>query len=93
MRVVVTSGFQQAYRQLSPRMRKIIDSKIQQLRMNPAHPSLQAHRLRKARSENVWICYISINKRLLYQNKDNTIYLLDVGEHSIVERIHLRRFA
>ncbi len=91
-RVIETPSFQQAYRQLSPRIQKIVDNKIEQLLKNQAHPSLQAHRLRQARAKGVWICYISITKRLLYQYKDSAIYLLDVGEHCVVERIHQRRF-
>jgi mRNA-degrading endonuclease YafQ of YafQ-DinJ toxin-antitoxin module len=85
-------SFQYAYKQLPSHMQRKVNYKIQQLVENPAHPSLQVHRLRQAREKNVWICYISITKRLLYQYKDGTIYLWDVGEHAVVERIHQRRF-
>ncbi|GAC1457594.1 MAG: hypothetical protein PVS3B3_31680 [Ktedonobacteraceae bacterium] len=91
--IVATKDFQHAYKQLGPRMQKIVDKKIRCLATNYTYPSLQAHRLKQARAENVWICYITITKRLLYQYKNGSIYLWDVGEHSIVERVHLRNFA
>src|SRR5947209_7738107 len=83
--VIATPGFLKAYQRLSLQMQRIVDSKIEQLVSNPAHPSLQAHRLRMAKADKVWSCYISINKRLLYQYKDGKIYLWDVGEHAIVD--------
>ncbi|HLH61296.1 MAG TPA: hypothetical protein VKV20_06380 [Ktedonobacteraceae bacterium] len=85
-------AFLESYRQLPERIRRIVDSKIEQLAANPGHRSLQAHKLRQVKGETIWSCYISINKRLLYQYKRGHIYLWDVGEHSIVERAHLRRF-
>lgn len=91
-RVITTPSFRETYRRLPTRLQRIIDNKIEQLVNNPSHRSLQAHRLRRTKGENVWSCYISINKRLLYQYKDGHIYLWDVGEHSIVERAHLRHF-
>lgn len=56
IKVVATQGFQHAYRHLPFRMQRIVDSKIEQLANNAAHPSLQAHRLRQAEAENVWSC-------------------------------------
>lgn len=90
--VIATPSFLEKYQQMSPRMQRLINRKIDRLAKNPSHRSLQAHRVRRAKGENVWSCYISINKRLLYQYKDSTIYLWEVGEHAIVERAHLRRF-
>jgi mRNA-degrading endonuclease RelE of RelBE toxin-antitoxin system len=90
--VIATRAFLEAYQQLPLRVQSIIDSKIEQLARNPSHRSLQAHKLHRVKGENVWSCYISINKRLLYQYKNGKIYLWYVGEHVIVERAHLRRF-
>lgn len=91
-RIITTHDFRESYRRLSPRIQRIVDKKIRQLANNHAHPSLQAHRLHQAKAKNVWICYISITKRLMYQYRNGTIYLWDVGEHAIVERVHQRRF-
>ena len=91
-RIIRTADFRQAWEQLTPQMQRIVDNKIRRLGENPAHPSLKAHRLRQVRTADVWVCYITVNKRLLYQHKGNTIYLWNVGEHSLVERVHLRNF-
>ena len=90
--IVATPEYVKNYQRLSKEMQKIVDTKIKQLVSNAAHPSLQTHRLKRAKAEDVWGCYISFSKRLIYQYKDGKIYLWDVGEHSIVERIHLRNF-
>lgn len=86
-RIIRTQAFRTAYSQLSADMRKIVEGKIQLLAANPAHPSLQVHRLQYIKAKKVWICYISVNNRLLYQYKDNAFYLWDVGKHSVVERV------
>src|SRR5438876_11669081 len=90
--VFTTPMFLESYGRLPERIRSIVDSKIERLARNPAHRSLQAHKLRQAKGKNIWSCYISINKRLLYQYKDGKIYLWNVGEHSVVERAHLRHY-
>lgn len=92
LQIVETQSFQESYRQLTPRTQKIVDKKLQHLVSNHTHPSLRAHRVLKAKGENMWIGYVSITERLLYQFKDGIIYLWDVGGHSIVDRVHLRQF-
>lgn len=90
MRVVFTHKYRQAYRQLSHQMQKIVDGKIDQLRTNPAHPSLQVHRHRRVRS--VWICYINRGIRLLFQSTGGCIYLQNIGDHSIEDHISVAQF-
>ncbi len=90
--IIATPSYTKNYQRLSSQMRKIVDAKIDQLITNPAHPSLKTHRLKRARAEGVWGLYISFNKRLIYQCIGARIYLHDIGEHSIVERVHLRNF-
>jgi mRNA-degrading endonuclease YafQ of YafQ-DinJ toxin-antitoxin module len=92
MKVIATRSFRDAYKRLPAHVRKMVDNTIDLLASNPYHPSLQAHRLHQAKAEDVWSCYVSINKRLLYQYKDGNIYLWDVGEHSVIERVRQRRF-
>jgi mRNA interferase RelE/StbE len=92
-RIIRTPTFKAAFERLHTGIRKVVEEKIRLLAENPAHPSLQVHRLRRARAQNVWICYISINKRLLYQYKGHALYLWDVGEHCVVERIRQNRFS
>lgn len=87
-----TPAFLASYRRLPKRVRVLVDEKIELLSRNPAHRSLQAHKLRQVKSDTLWGCYVSINKRLLYQIKNGMIFLWDVGEHSIIDHIHRRRF-
>jgi mRNA interferase RelE/StbE len=92
VQVIHTQDFLKAYQQLSLKMRGIVDRKIELLAINPAHPGLQAHRLKRANADDVWSCSISFSKRLIYQYRNSAIYLYDVGEHGIVDRVHLRNF-
>jgi addiction module RelE/StbE family toxin len=90
--IIMTSDFQRAWRQLTPQMQRIVKNKISRLVENPGHPSLHTHRLRQTR-EDIWVCYVSNSMRLLYEYKEGALYLWDVGSHSIVDRVHLRKFA
>lgn len=92
VKVRMTGNFRQAWKQLTPQMRRIVKNKIDLLVENTGHPSLNTHRIRQAR-EDIWVCYISNSMRLLYEYKDGTLYLWDLGNHSIVDKVHLRRFA
>lgn len=92
IQIITTQNFLKAYQRLPPKMRRIVNTKIKLLAINPAHPGLQAHRLQRANAEDVWSCRISFNKRMIYQKRDGAIYLHDIGEHSIVDRVHLRNF-
>jgi mRNA interferase RelE/StbE len=90
--IIRTQTFRAAYTRLPAEVRRIVEEKIRLLAENPTHPSLQTHRLRRISTQKVWICYISTNKRLLYQYKNDVIYLRDVGKHSIVDRIRQYQF-
>ncbi len=92
VKVRMTVNFRQAWKRLTPQMQRIVRNKIDLLVENPSHPSLNAHRLRQVR-EAIWVCYISNSMRLLYEYKADTLYLWDLGNHSVVDRVHLRRFA
>jgi len=91
--IVRTSDFQRSYAKLTKRMKNNVDRKIKALAENRAHPSLRTHRVKEAKAEDVWVCYVSIHKRLLYQYQQGAIYVWDVGGHRIIDRVHLRDFA
>ncbi len=92
VKVVTTDDFRYAWNRLTPQMQRIIKNKINRLAENRGHPSLHVHRLRKVR-EDIWVCYITINMRLLYEYREDTLYLWNLGGHSIVDKVHLRKFA
>jgi mRNA-degrading endonuclease YafQ of YafQ-DinJ toxin-antitoxin module len=91
VQVISTETFQQTFSYLSPQMQKITMRKIRLLAQHPHHPSLQPHRVQQCK-EDLWIGYISMSVRLLYQYERNTLYLHEVGSHVIVDRVHLRSF-
>lgn len=90
--ILATETVDQALRQLSEPMRKTVLSKIDLLAENPAHPSLQVHKLQKIKAD-IRECYITVNMRLLFDVKDGALRLWDLGSHSIVDHAHLRGFA
>lgn len=92
MQVVTTASFQQAYNRLPPQRQRIVMRKIQLLAQHPHHPSLQSHRVQQCK-DDLWIGYISMPLRLLYQYKKNVLYLYAVGPHCIVDKVHLRDFS
>ncbi|MFL5663833.1 MAG: UvrD-helicase domain-containing protein, partial [Ktedonobacteraceae bacterium] len=90
--ILVSDTFDQSLQQLTPSMQENVFKKVKLLAQNPAHPSLNTHRLHKARG-NIWDCYISDGMRLLYEIKEGTLRLWDIGSHAIVDTVHLRGFA
>ncbi len=65
--------------------------KIKLLAENPAHPSLNAHKLKRVPDK--WECYISMSHRLIYEYHDKEILLWSIGDHSIVDQAHIRSFS
>jgi superfamily I DNA/RNA helicase/mRNA-degrading endonuclease YafQ of YafQ-DinJ toxin-antitoxin module len=90
--ILVSDIFDQSLQQLTPSVQENVFKKVNLLAQNPAHPSLKAHRLHQAKG-NIWDCYISDSMRLLYEIKDGTLRLWDIGSHAIVDTVHLRGFA
>src|SRR5258706_10447753 len=90
--ILVSDSFDQSLQQLTPSVQENVFKKVNLLAQNPAHPSLKAHCLHQARG-NIWDCYISDSMRLLYEIKDGTLRLWDIGLHTILDTVHLRCFA
>ncbi len=91
-RVILTEKFSRSLKRLSEPMQQLVAEKIYYLKQNPAHPSLNVHRVLRVRSRKMWICYIGDSLRLLYQPQADVIYLWDIGPHVVVDRIDRRRF-
>src|SRR5574340_861899 len=93
MDILISEEFEQAFKGLSQSMRDNVRRKIQLLAENPAYPSLNTHRLNQIKSKNISDCYISDSMRLLFEAKEDDLYLWDLGSHGIVDKVHLRGFA
>ena len=90
--VVTSDDFEHGLSQLPLSMREIVIKKVRLLAENPAHPSLNTHRIKLVKG-NIWECYISDSMRLLYEVKDKCLYLWELGSHAIVDNVRLRGFA
>jgi hypothetical protein len=47
--IIASESFRRAWEELTPQMRGIVTAKIRLLVVNPGHPSLQVHKLRRAK--------------------------------------------
>jgi mRNA interferase RelE/StbE len=85
-----TPAFQQNWQQLAPQQQRIVEQKIALLAANPRHPSLHVHRIKRQAADQVWECYVSTTLRLLYQQQQQTLWLLAVGKHALIDTVHVR---
>jgi mRNA-degrading endonuclease RelE of RelBE toxin-antitoxin system len=87
--VILTPDFLRTWKALQQQQRQQIEPKIRLLAANPRHPSLNVHRHHQVGGD-IWICYLSRGQRLLYAQQGATLYLYEVGSHTIVDRAHER---
>lgn len=90
--VLATESFKRAWEQLTPQMRNIVIGKIGLLAVNRGHPSLNVHRVRRARGD-IRICYITNTMRVLFGVQGSILYLYDLGSHSVVDRVDRHSFS
>ncbi len=89
LRIYATKAFVQALKK--HRYRRVILEKIQLLALNPRHPSLNVHQVRRAR-KGIWECYVSDGDRMLYESRSGELYLWYLGSHALIERVQCYRF-
>ncbi len=87
--IMASESFKRAWEQLTPQMRDIVTGKIGLLAVNRGHPSLHVHRVRRARGD-IQICYITHTMRVLFEIRGGLLCLLDLGSHTIVDKVHKR---
>src|SRR5206468_997181 len=86
--ILMSKAFEEALQRY--RHPKIVWKAIGWLLENPRHPSLNAHKMEQAR-DGIWIGYISDSDRILYEFRNNGLYLWNLGDHAI-ERVNRRSF-
>ncbi len=64
---------------------------IRRLRIDPGHPSLQAHRIQNTRGK--WECYVNLGWRIIYDWDGEMLRLWKLGDHRVIDRVHQRVFA
>jgi len=91
--IVVSDDFLSDFDNLQLDMRRRVTNKIRLLADNPAHPSLNAHRLERVPVDNIWECYISRGDRLIYEPQGEELRLWRVGDHTLIDRVHQLSFS
>ena len=79
--LVLTAEFKEAYKKLPQDIKKKVRKQLHYLQDNPAHPSLQIHKL-----NDEWEFYIDIFYRCFFLKQANKITLLTAGTHKLVDR-------
>ncbi len=79
--LVFTAEFKEAYKKLPKDIKKKVKKQLQFLQDNPAHPSLQIHKL-----NGEWEFCIDIFYRCFFLRQSNKFTLLTVGTHKLVDR-------
>src|SRR5689334_2571694 len=89
IKIYATKAFIQAMKE--HRYPRVVLEKIQLLALNPRHPSLKVHQVRRAR-KGIWECYASDGDRILYEFKAGELYLWYLGSHALIEKVQHYRF-
>lgn len=88
--VLMSKHFEKTLAALLPARRQLVGQKVELLLTNPAHPSLQSHRLWRLGGQ-IWDCYVDRGHtamRLLYEIQDKKLILWRLGGHDVVDRAH-----
>ncbi len=89
--LIVSDDFLTGLDALTPELKERAIEKIKLLAENPAHPSLNAHKIKKV--EGKWECYINMAYRIIYEPLADVIRLWKIGDHSIIDKVHTLSFA
>lgn len=89
--VVVSDEFLSSLDSMDPPLRERSLQTIRMLANNPAHPSLNAHKIRRAPGK--WECYVTDKHRLIYDSTRREIRLWRIGAHSIIDQVHHLSFS
>lgn len=89
--LIVSDDFLIGLDDLTPDLKERALEKIKLLAENPAHPSLNAHKIK--RTEGKWECYINMAYRIIYEPLADVIRLWKIGDHSIIDKVHTLSFA
>lgn len=79
--LILTEEFKKSYKRLPEDIKKKVKKQLRFLSSNPAHPSLQIHKL-----NGEWEFYVDIHYRCFFLREGSKFTLLTVGIHRIVDR-------
>lgn len=77
----IASTFQDSLQKLTAQEQKAVKTAAFDLQLNPAHPSLQFHRIEQAKDPNFWSARVSSDLRLIIHKTAASLLLCFVGHH------------
>ena len=89
--IVVSDDFLSNLDALAPDLKERALAKISLLSENPAHPSLNVHKINRAPGK--WECYVSSDHRLIYEPAAAEIRLWRIGDHTVIDRVQTLSFS
>lgn len=96
--VLMSIDFEEKLESFSNDDKKIVEQKVKYLVSDRRHPSLNVHPVKRAKaSVKIFECYITgtvsiSGARLLFAEENQSLLLYDIGGHSIIDKVHHRRF-
>ena len=81
MQFLIADTFTDSLTRLSADEQKAVKTTAFDLQMNPSHPSLQFHRLDKAKDKDFWSVRAGSDVRLIVHKSDSTLVLCYVDHH------------
>jgi superfamily I DNA/RNA helicase/mRNA-degrading endonuclease YafQ of YafQ-DinJ toxin-antitoxin module len=89
--LLISDEFKAVLDACPPELKKQVMDTIQRLGIDPRHPSLQAHRVKSAPGR--WECYVKRDWRIIYDWEGHMLRLWKLGDHRIIDRVHLCPFS
>lgn len=89
--VVVSDEFLNGLDEMPYELKERAFQKISLLAENPAHPSLNSHKIHRAPGK--WECYITDAHRLVFEPEDDAIRLWKIGDHTVIDRVQSFSFS
>src|SRR5579864_4110671 len=77
----IADTFTDSLAKLTGDEQKAVKTTAFDLQLNPAHPSLQLHKLEKAQDRRFWSIRVSSDVRLIVHRTDTSLLLCYVGHH------------
>ncbi len=85
-RIVFTKPFEKSLKKLTSVEQRQVASKLKILQINPFHPSLRTKKIKGF--QGLFECSVNMDIRILWRYEGADIIItLDIGHHSIVDKI------
>ena len=89
--ILISDDFLSSLDALKPDLKERALDKIRLLSENPAHPSLNTHKINRVPGK--WECYLTSAHRLIYEPTGAEIRLWRVGDHTTIDRVQTLSFS